>query len=146
MSSPTSQPTPLGEQAYAGQRLGLPEHGPRSVASWGRRVVALFVDWIASSLVASAIANTLSVSADTERLLPLLVFLVEATIFTGLLSASFGQLALRLVVVRVDGRPVTILNALVRTALICLVIPPVVFNRDNRGLHDLAAGTIVLKR
>ena len=31
---------------------------------------------------------------------------------------------------------------MVRTFLICLVIPPVVFNRDNRGLHDLAVGTI----
>jgi uncharacterized RDD family membrane protein YckC len=62
------------------------------------------------------------------------------------MSASFGQLALRVVVVRLDRRPVTILNAVVRTVLICLVIPPVVFNRDNRGLHDLAVGTITLRR
>jgi uncharacterized RDD family membrane protein YckC len=61
-------------------------------------------------------------------------------------SASFGQLAVRIVVVRLDNRPVSILNALVRTVLICLVIPPVVFNRDNRGLHDLAVGTITLNR
>jgi uncharacterized RDD family membrane protein YckC len=146
MSSPTSQPAPLGEQLYAGQRLGLPEDGPGSVASWGRRVVALFLDWIASSLVASFISSIAELSADTDRLLPLLVFLAEATLFTGLMGGSFGQLALRVVVVRVDRRQVTILNALVRTVLICLVIPPVVFNRDNRGLHDLAAGTITLNR
>ena len=137
---------PDGEQLYAGQRLGLPEDGPGSVASWGRRVVALFLDWIASSLVASLVGQALSVSPDVARLLPLLVFLAEVTLFTGIAGGSFGQLALRVVVARTDGRQVTILNALVRTVLICLVIPPVVFNRDNRGLHDLAAGTVALNR
>jgi uncharacterized RDD family membrane protein YckC len=141
-----SSDAPLGEQLYAGQRLGLPEDGPGSVASWGRRILALFLDWIASSLVAGFITSVADLSADTDRLLPLLVFLAEVTLFTGVAGASFGQLALRVVVVRVDGRPVTILNAMVRTVLICLVIPPVVFNRDNRGLHDLAAGTITLNR
>ena len=141
-----SSQAPLGEQQYAGQRLGLPEDGPRSVASWGRRIVALFVDWIASSLVASVISGVASLPEDVDRLLPLLVYLAEASLFTGLMGASFGQLALRVVVVRLDGRPVSILQATVRTLLICLVIPPVVFNRDSRGLHDLAVGTITLRR
>ena len=141
-----SSPAPDGQQQYAGQRLGLPEDGPGSAASWGRRVVALFVDWFGSLFVASVVSRALSVSSDTERLMPLLVFLVEVTLFTGVAGASFGQLALRVVVARVDGRPMTILSALVRTVLICLVIPPVVFNRDNRGLHDLAAGTVTLNR
>jgi hypothetical protein len=45
------QDLPLGEQEYAGQRLGLPQEGPGSVAGWGRRVAALFIDWFASLLV-----------------------------------------------------------------------------------------------
>ena len=139
MSQPLSQ-------EYAGQRLGLPAEGPGSVAGWGRRIAALFVDWIASSLVAGAISAYANLGPDTARLLPMLVFLTEVTLFTTFMSASFGQLALRIVVVRLDRRPVTILNAVVRTVLICLVIPPVVFNRDNRGLHDLAVGTITLRR
>jgi uncharacterized RDD family membrane protein YckC len=141
-----SQQPPVGEQEYPGQRLGLPSEGPRSVASWGRRIVALFVDWFASLLVANLISSYAEVSTDLERLLPMLVFLAEATVFTGLAGGSFGQLALRIAVVRLDGRPVTILHALVRTFLICLVIPPVVFNRDNRGLHDLAVNTIAVLR
>jgi uncharacterized RDD family membrane protein YckC len=139
MSQPVSQ-------EYAGQRLGLPAEGPGSVAGWGRRIAALFVDWIASSLVAAAISAYANLGPDAARLLPMLVFLTEVTLFTTFMSASFGQLALRIVVVRLDRRPVTILNAVVRTLLICLVIPPVVFNRDNRGLHDLAVGTITLQR
>jgi uncharacterized RDD family membrane protein YckC len=134
-----------GEQEYAGQRLGLPEQGPRSVAGWGRRVAALFVDWVASLLVASLVERWGGVE-NTNGWLTLLVFLVEATIFTALAGGSFGQLALRLAVVRLDGRAVTVLHALLRTFLICLVVPPLVFNRDNRGLHDLAVGTITVVR
>jgi uncharacterized RDD family membrane protein YckC len=139
----SSQPL---EQEYAGQRLGLPAEGPGSVAGWGRRVAALFVDWLASSLVAGAISAYASLSPDLDRALPLLVFLVEVTLFTGVMGGSFGQLALRVVVARLDGRPINILQALLRTLLICLVIPPVVFNRDNRGLHDMAVGTVTLCR
>ncbi len=141
-----SQPTPVHEQEYAGQRLGLPASGPGSVAGWGRRIVALFVDWFAASLVAALIGRYVTLTADEARFLPLLVFLVEATLFTGLAGASFGQLALRIAVIRVDGRPPTILKALLRSFLICLVIPPVVFNRDNRGLHDMAADTVTVIR
>ena len=138
-------PQVSGEQQYAGQRLGLPEQGPRSVAGWGRRIAALFVDWVASLLVASLL-DTWAGLANTNGWLTLVVFLVEATIFTALAGGSFGQLALRLAVVRLDGRPVNVLQALIRTFLICLVIPPLVFNRDNRGLHDLAVGTITVVR
>jgi len=115
------------------------------VAGWGRRIVALFVDWVASLLVASLVERWGGVE-NTNGWLTLLVFLVEATIFTALAGGSFGQLALRLAVVRLDGRAVTVLHALLRTFLICLVVPPLVFNRDNRGLHDLAVGTITVVR
>ena len=140
-----SQPLPT-EQEYAGQRLGLPAEGPRSVASWGRRVAALFVDWFACLLVAQVIDTLFHVSDATVRSLPLLVFLVEGTLFTAVAAGSFGQLALRIAVVRLDGRPLTVFHTFARTLLICLVIPPLVFNRDNRGLHDLAVNTITVRR
>ena len=142
-----SHPASAHSQEYAGQRLGRPEAGPGSVAGWGRRLAALFVDWFGCLLVSEVITTvSLSVSPDTERSMPLLVFLLEVTLFTAAAGGSFGQLALRVAVVRLDGRPVTVLNALVRTVLICLVIPPLVFNRDNRGLHDLAVGTLTVVR
>ena len=41
------EPVGSGEsQAYPGQPLGLPEHGPGSLARMGRRLVALLVDWL----------------------------------------------------------------------------------------------------
>jgi len=141
-----SQDLPLEEQEYAGQRLGLPAEGSGSVAGWGRRVVALFLDWFASLLVTQVVAVLAGLSEDAERSLPLLVFFLEVTFFTALAAGSFGQLVVRIAVVRLDRRPVTVLAAAARTMLICLVIPPVVFNRDNRGLHDLATGTVTLLR
>ncbi len=141
-----SQQVPTGEQDYPGQRLGLPERGSRSLAGWGRRIAALFIDWFASLLVATVIAGYAGAGEDVERLLPLLVFWVEASLFTALAGGSFGQLALRIVVVRLDSRPLGLLRSAARTLLICLVVPPLVFNRDNRGLHDLAVGTITVLR
>jgi len=145
-----SHPTPIGGQQYAGQRLGLPGTGPGSVAGWGRRIAALFIDWFASAGVAALLLGYDPFATAREQGwvggAPLLVFLVEASILTGLAGGSFGQQAVRMAVVRLDGRPVTVLQALVRTLLICLVIPPVVFNRDGRGLHDLAVGTVTVRR
>jgi uncharacterized RDD family membrane protein YckC len=132
--------------AYPGARLGLPEDGARSVATWIRRFGALAVDWGASMLVASAVFGDAVWGQGWEAWMPMAVFLVEVTVLTALMGGSFGQLLLRVVVVRLDGKPVNLLQALGRTLLICLVVPPLVFNRDNRGLHDLAFGTIALRR
>jgi uncharacterized RDD family membrane protein YckC len=78
--------------------------------------------------------------------MPLLVFLVEASLLTPLVGGSFGQLLLRVAVVRLDRRPVSLLVAGLRTLLICVVVPPVIYNRDRRGLHDLVAGTVTVRR
>ena len=145
MSSPSAA-GPV-DTPYAGQRLGLPAEGPGAVASWGRRVLALVIDWLASLLVAGALAGRgVTGSTGWRAWLPMLVFLLEAGFLTALVGGSFGQLVLRVVVVRVDSRPLSLLRALGRTLLICLVVPPLVFDRDRRGLHDLVARTVTLRR
>ena len=141
MSDLSSTGTP-----YPGSRLGLPADGPRSVASWTRRIVALVLDWFASMLVAAAVLGSAVWGQGWEAWAPMGVFLLEAGVLTALIGGSFGQLLMRVVVVRVDGKPLGLLPALGRTLLICLVVPPLVFNRDNRGLHDMAFKTIALQR
>ena len=135
-----------GAHPYPGARLGVPEDGPGSVASWGRRVLALAVDWFASLAVASLVFGGGVWGQDWQAWAPMGVFLLEATLLTALAGGSFGQLVTRIVVVRLDNRPVNLFQALARTALICLVVPPLIFNRDSRGLHDLAVGTVALRR
>jgi uncharacterized RDD family membrane protein YckC len=146
VSQPSASVGPAGP-LYAGQRLGLPETGRGSVASWSRRILALVVDWFASLLVASAIVGpSVMSSRGWEAWVPMLVFLVEGSVLTALVGGSFGQLVLRVAVVRLDRRPVNLLLAVIRTLLICLVVPPVIYNRDRRGLHDLVAGTVTVRR
>ncbi len=132
---------------YPGERLGRPAQGPGALAGWGSRILALGIDWAASMAVAAAFVGTRVWSSQGwEAWLPLLVFWLEAGALTALLGGSFGQVVTRVAVVHVDGRPVSLLVALLRTLLICLVIPPVIYNRDRRGLHDLATTTMTVRR
>jgi uncharacterized RDD family membrane protein YckC len=64
-------------------------------------------------------------------------------VLTALAGGSFGKLATRLRTVRVDGdpRPLDLLRSIARQIMIAVVIPPLIFKPDGRGLHDLAAGT-----
>jgi uncharacterized RDD family membrane protein YckC len=117
---------------------------PFETAPWGHRIAALVVDWIASTLVVVAVLGPHGWSSNrASGFLTMGVFVVESAFFLALLGGSFGQLATRLRVVRVDGsgRPLNLLMALVRQVLVCLVIPPLVFRPDGRGLHDLACGS-----
>lgn len=144
---PASDGVDNAADQYPGQRLGLPEDGPGSVAGWGRRFLALAVDWVASMLVAATfIGGAVWSGQGAQKWVTMLVFLIEASVLTAMLGGSFGQLVTRIAVVRVDGRPLNPFLSLLRTFLICLVVPPLVFNRDQRGLHDMAAGTVTVKR
>lgn len=117
---------------------------PFETASWGRRVIALVVDWFASTLVVVFFMgwDDYSEPGSPGSLFVLLVFVLESTLFTTTVGGSFGKMATRLRVVRVaDGGRVDPLRALARSVGVALVIPPLVFKRDRRGLHDLIAGS-----
>jgi uncharacterized RDD family membrane protein YckC len=113
-------------------------------ASWGRRILALVVDWLASTLVVVLVLGPAGWSEDPRAsFYVLLVFAVESGVLTAVAGGSFGKLATRLRVVRDDGsgQAPDLLRSLLRAVLVCLVIPPLVFKPDRRGLHDLAAAT-----
>lgn len=136
-------------QDYPGQRLGLPERGPGSIASWPRRLLAIAIDWSASWLVALAIfpgVLTDGRSTAADLLVVPAIAVAETALFTAVLGGSFGHVICRTGVASLDRRPLGLLRPLLRAVLVYLVIPPLVFNRDNRGLHDLAARTVLLNR
>ncbi|MER7543937.1 RDD family protein [Actinomadura sp.] len=127
-----------------GERLGLPESGSGAVASYGRRLVALFVDWALSMLVASLLARGLGWEAAERSLATLLIFGLQAWVLTALLGVTIGKRLCGIHVVRPDGRPAGLLLGLARTLLLLLVLPALFWDRDYRGLHDRAAGTVVV--
>jgi uncharacterized RDD family membrane protein YckC len=131
---------------HPGSPFGLPADGPGSVAGWGRRIAGLFVDWFACLAIASGAQAVFGWDGDdTRALLPVVVLFVEMTLLVGTLGTSLGHRLLGIRVVRPDGRPVGLPAAALRALLLCLVIPAVVFDKDRRGLHDLAAGSIVVR-
>ncbi len=122
----------------------MPPADPQlETASWRRRIVALIVDWLASTAVVIAVLGFEDYESSAGGFIVLGVFVLESALLTASVGGSFGQLATRLRVVRVDGssRPIGLLQALARQVMIALVIPPLVYRPDGRGLHDLAVGS-----
>lgn len=132
---------------YPGHQLGLPEQGRGSLASWRSRVAALLLDWAASMAVAVGVfGTTVLTGSGWQTWMTLAVFFVESTLLVTVASGSFGQLICRIAVVRLDTKPVGFPRALLRQALICLALPPLIIGPDRRGLQDLAASTVVVHR
>jgi uncharacterized RDD family membrane protein YckC len=145
--SAVTDPDPASSAvAPRGARLGLPPTGPGSLASFGRRLLALFVDWFASILVTRLVTGgRLVYGSAAYSLVTLGIFALEVFALTWLAGGSFGQLVVGLRVVSLDGGRLPAWRALVRTVLICLVVPPLVWDRDGRGLHDRAVNSAVLR-
>lgn len=132
------------EQPYPGQRIGLPETGRGSLASWFARVAALVLDWAACMIVAVAIFGTgVLRDAGWKAWMVLAVFFVESTVLTALIGSSFGQYVARIGVFRLDGRRLGWGRAALRAGMICLVLPTIVVGADRRALNDLLLGTFV---
>ncbi len=144
------QVTEPQDDVYPGEHLGLPEFGPGSVSGWSRRFGALLIDWIACSIIATAFFYHPAAGHATDvfvqpRLWPLAVFGVEDFLLTAFTGFTIGKRLLGIRVIRLDARPVGPLRALARTALLMLVVPTLMMDRDLRGLHDKAAGTVVVR-
>ncbi|MFM6980662.1 MAG: RDD family protein [Micrococcales bacterium] len=124
---------------WAGQRLGLPKAGTNSLAKMGRRILALCVDWAAAMLVSYAFFKY-------DNIATLIIFAVEQTLLVATAQASLGHRICGLKVIRLDSKPVGIYRAFIRAALLTIVIPVAIWDSDNRGLHDKAAGTALVLR
>jgi uncharacterized RDD family membrane protein YckC len=134
------------ELGHPGERMGLPREGTGSVAGYGRRLASLMIDWLLALLVATALAAALHLDAQARSLLTLVVFGVVAWLLTGLTGTTVGKALCGLRVVRTDGGPVGLVWAFVRTLLLVLVVPALIWDRDYRGLHDRAADTVVVRK
>ena len=117
-------------------------------ASWTRRIIALVLDWAASTLVTVGLIGVGDYLDNPDSGWYVLgVFAVEVSLLTTLAGGSFGQLIARVRVLTTEGRPLSLLSAFARTLLICLVVPPMIFRPDSgRGLHDLWTGSAAYVR
>ena len=139
--------TASANEAYPGQRLGLPREGRGSLASWRARVGALIIDWAACMVVAVGFFGTGVLTGGGWRAWMILtLYFVESTVLSWLAGGSFGQLLSRIAVVRLAAQPLGLPRALLRAFLVSLALPALIISTDRRGLQDLAAGTVVINR
>jgi hypothetical protein len=135
-------------QSYRGQRLGLPAAGPGSLAPTGRRLLAYLIDLVVATLVAAMFVRHDQHAGLADRLpgqWSVLPWALDYLLGLVLLGRSFGMYLTGLRVIRVDERkPIGPVRALVRTALLALVLPGLMVDSDLRGLQDRLTSTAVI--
>ncbi len=142
----------MSPPTYPGFGLGLPEGGAGSVATFGRRLVAVALDWALCQLIAYAVLDVGWGATGWASFGPLTVFAVENILLVSTLGTTVGHrvLGLQVRALGADGqarvarlpRPVA---GTIRTVLLCLFVPALIPDRDNRGWHDRAAGTVIVR-
>ncbi|GAA2126683.1 RDD family protein [Streptomyces synnematoformans] len=144
LSGPRSAAEDMGvDFGYRGERLGLPETGPGSVAPVGRRIAALVIDWMLCQLIAYGLFA--DGESQSVALWTMAVFFVMTVLMVGTVGLTPGKRIVRIRVVSERGPRLGFLATVVRTVLLCLLIPAVVFDRDTRGLHDRVARAVEVR-
>jgi uncharacterized RDD family membrane protein YckC len=123
----------------------MPERGPGSLARFGRRLVAVLVDWLLCDLIAAGFMSYRLGQGGLGSFKPLFVFVVMNLLLVGTLGCTIGHRLLGIRVVRLGGSATGPLLALTRTILLAVVIPALIWDRDTRGFHDKIAGTVTVR-
>ena len=108
----------------------------------GRRLGAFLIDAVASDLVALLFTRP---PGQGYTAAVLITFVVERVILTALTGHSLGQRVVGIAVRRLDGKPVGFKSALIRTLLLAASVPVFFVDKAGRGLHDRAAGTVLVR-
>ncbi|MDQ0895994.1 RDD family protein [Agromyces ramosus] len=142
---PDAKPQTSGDlqpNRWPGERLGLPASGPTSVGRVGRRLAAIAIDWASAMLI--ALLFTPYESTAYTWVTPL-VFAVLQVVFIPTIGGSIGHRLVGLHLAPLAGGWVGPWRPVVRTALLMLVIPALIWDADQRGFHDKIAGTVLVR-
>ncbi|WP_168712494.1 RDD family protein [Streptomyces sp. A1277] len=144
LSGPRAAAEEMGADfGYRGKRLGLPEQGPGAIAPLGRRFGALFIDWALCLLIAYGLFARGDQQAAGNWALG--VFLVMSVLTVGTIGCTPGKRLMGIRVIAEDGGRLGLVRVLVRSVLLCLAIPALVWDRDGRGLHDRLARAVQVR-
>jgi uncharacterized RDD family membrane protein YckC len=117
------------------------------VAGFGPRILAYLIDAvIANLLVGLPYLVGVRYSVDGRGLAIYVAFLLQAFVLVAAAGQTIGMRLAGIRVIRVrDGGRARWPWIVVRTILLGLLVPAVVWDRDLRALHDRAAGTVVVQ-
>ena len=131
---------------YPGHRLGMPREGTGAIGRFGRRLLGVFIDWTLCQLIAYALFRVpVFQPAGADVFILLGIFAVENLALVGTLGFTIGHRVVGLQVRSLSGGPARPVQVLFRTVLLCLFLPAMFWDRDGRGLHDRAAGTVIVR-
>ncbi|KQM83517.1 RDD family protein [Agromyces sp. Leaf222] len=142
---PDATPTTFGQlepSRWPGERLGLPDEGPNSVARVGRRIAAILIDWAAALVIALLFAPY---SSLLHSWLTLGIFALMQVVFIPTIGGSVGHRLMGLRILPIAGGWVGLWRPVVRTLLLAIVVPALVWDSDQRGFHDKVAGTVLVR-
>lgn len=105
-----------------------------------RRFGALIIDWLLCVGV-----SLFFVSMTKTGWLPSAILIGEYAFFIGLFAQTPGM---RVVGIRcvsfAEGAPIGVLRAALRGVLLCLLLPPLLMDDAQRGLHDRLTGAVMV--
>ncbi|MFW0107990.1 RDD family protein [Rothia sp. P7181] len=130
---------PPTDQKYPGEHMGRPQQGPGSIARFGRRIIAFCIDWY----LWWAVLYLLNV--PHLQIFVLLVVWAYQSITIGLYGHTLGHFLCGMQVQTVDGHPVGLKNAILRSTLVMLVLPVFMMDADTRGVHDRVRNMILVR-
>jgi len=133
-------------EGHPGERFGLPATGPGSAAGFGRRLAALTADWLLGYLIAVLfLAGPDALASSSFSWTVLGVWFVLTAVAVAAFGITPGMALLGIRVASLRSTLVGVPRAVLRTALLALVLPALARDGDGRGWHDRAASTIVIR-
>ena len=116
---------------------------------FGRRLVGAIIDWTACQLIAAALFTVplpfAGVASQRDTTILLALFALENLLLLSTTGYTLGHRIVGLRVLSLDGHRARPFQVLVRTVLLCLFLPALFWDKDGRGLHDKAAGTLIVR-
>jgi uncharacterized RDD family membrane protein YckC len=136
-------------EGWPGRRVGLPKEGPGSLAPWSGRAMAFFLDIVASALASGLVLAQIDDPSGAQRQgIAYTVLALEHVVLVGLSGQTLGMRLLGYKVLRLAEvtRPPGWVVAVLRTFPLLLSAGLLgFFTKDGRGLHDVVAGSAVVR-
>jgi hypothetical protein len=116
--------------------------------------VAILLDWWLAALIASFIvrgapegaSDAMFMSASVSRSFATWgIFVLLQILAIAIIGGSIGHRLLGCYVAPLRGGWVGFWRPVVRSILLALVLPAIVWDSDQRGFHDKVAGTVLLR-
>ena len=113
------------------------------MARAGRRIAALAIDWALAIGVGYGLYG--SDFVYFSGFATMLIFVVMQIVLIPIMGGSVGHRLLGMRLITLTGTHVGLWRPVVRTLLLSIVVPALVWDSDQRGFHDKVAGTVLIR-